>query len=270
MPGRDRRGVEQVSRASARHRHRRRIIPFRRVEARLAGRRLRAEPMAVRRGRWNTTGCRFAPGRCSSSTTPPIRTTSSRCGTCSSTRPIRRPKSPKPTACFGSGGLLVINYPDIGSWIARVMGRSWVFLLDVHLYYFTRVTIRKLLEDAGFDVIRIRPHFQRLGFGYILHRATPYAGVAGASRQPARHAPGRQRAAGSVLDGTNVRDRAQALSYNTEHPYDINTEPIRFCSHGCTRSCPRRVAAVSAQAARFRLAAGVQRRHHPLRPVRSP
>ena len=62
-------------------------------------------------------------------------------------------------------GLLVINYPDIGSWIARVMGRSWVFLLDVHLYYFTRATIRKLLEDAGFEVVRIRPHFQRLALG---------------------------------------------------------------------------------------------------------
>ena len=65
-------------------------------------------------------------------------------------------------------GLLVINYPDIGSWIARLMGRSWVFLLDVHLYYFTRATIRKLLEDAGFEIVRIRPHFQRLGCGYVL------------------------------------------------------------------------------------------------------
>lgn len=74
-------------------------------------------------------------------------------------------------------GLLVINYPDIGSWIARLMGRSWVFLLDVHLYYFTRVTIRKLLEDVGFEVVVMRPHFQRLGLAYILQRATPYVGA---------------------------------------------------------------------------------------------
>ena len=74
-------------------------------------------------------------------------------------------------------GLLVINYPDIGSWMARLMGRSWVFLLDVHLFYFTRMTIRKLLEDAGFDVVRIRPHFQRLALGYVLQRAAPYIGA---------------------------------------------------------------------------------------------
>ena len=75
-------------------------------------------------------------------------------------------------------GLLVINYPDIGSWVARLMGQSWVFLLDVHLYYFTRATIRKLLEDAGFEIIRIRPHFQWLALGYVLRRAIPYAGGA--------------------------------------------------------------------------------------------
>jgi 2-polyprenyl-3-methyl-5-hydroxy-6-metoxy-1,4-benzoquinol methylase len=73
-------------------------------------------------------------------------------------------------------GLLVVNYPDIGSWIARLMGRSWVFLLDVHLYYFTRTTITKLLENAGFDVVAIRPHYQRLGLGYVLRRAAGHVG----------------------------------------------------------------------------------------------
>jgi 2-polyprenyl-3-methyl-5-hydroxy-6-metoxy-1,4-benzoquinol methylase len=87
-------------------------------------------------------------------------------------------------------GLLVINYPDIGSWMARAMGRSWVFLLDVHLYYFTRTTIRKLLEDVGFEIVLIRPHFQRLALGYIMHRATPYVGA------PARVAERLLRAAG--------------------------------------------------------------------------
>ncbi len=74
-------------------------------------------------------------------------------------------------------GLLVVNYPDIGSWIARLMGRSWVFLLDVHLYYFTRTTIKKLLENAGFDVIAIRPHYQRLSLGYVLRRAAGHVGT---------------------------------------------------------------------------------------------
>jgi 2-polyprenyl-3-methyl-5-hydroxy-6-metoxy-1,4-benzoquinol methylase len=79
---------------------------------------------------------------------------------------------------LADGGLIVVNYPDIGSWIARLMGRSWVFLLDVHLYYFTRTTMRKLLEDEGFELVTVRPHFQRLGMGYVLRRAAPYVGAA--------------------------------------------------------------------------------------------
>jgi SAM-dependent methyltransferase len=74
------------------------------------------------------------------------------------------------------GGLLILTYPDIGSAIARLMGRSWVFLLSVHLYYFTRATMGRLLARAGFAVEMSRAHFQQLELGYVLHRATPYVG----------------------------------------------------------------------------------------------
>ncbi len=68
------------------------------------------------------------------------------------------------------GGLLVINYPDIGSWIARLLGRRWPFLSSVHLYYFTRQTIVRFLEQHGLEVLEIRPHFQRLELDYLLAR----------------------------------------------------------------------------------------------------
>jgi 2-polyprenyl-3-methyl-5-hydroxy-6-metoxy-1,4-benzoquinol methylase len=72
------------------------------------------------------------------------------------------------------GGLLIVNYPDIQSGIARLMGRRWVFLLSVHLYYFTRGTIRNMLEQTGFLTLRTRIHWQSLEFGYILFRMGPY------------------------------------------------------------------------------------------------
>jgi len=68
------------------------------------------------------------------------------------------------------GGILVVNYPDIGSWIARALGRRWLFLTSVHLWYFDRRTIRRLLERCGYRVDAIRPHVQRLEFEYILRR----------------------------------------------------------------------------------------------------
>lgn len=68
------------------------------------------------------------------------------------------------------GGLLVVNYPDVGSWIARLLGRRWLFLTSVHLYYFDRRTIRKMLEATGFSAEVVRPHYQRLELDYILSR----------------------------------------------------------------------------------------------------
>jgi len=70
------------------------------------------------------------------------------------------------------GGLLVVNYPDIGSWIARALGRRWLFLTSVHLWYFDRRTIARLLETAGFQVEVVRPHYQRLELDYILFRGS--------------------------------------------------------------------------------------------------
>ena len=73
-------------------------------------------------------------------------------------------------ALLKPGGVLVVNYPDIGSWIARALGRRWLFLTSVHLYYFDRRTVRMILEKAGYSVDTVRPHVQRLELDYILMR----------------------------------------------------------------------------------------------------
>lgn len=77
------------------------------------------------------------------------------------------------------GGLVVVNYPDIGSWIAKMMGCKWVFLLSVHYFYFTRKTIRYAFKESGLDIVRVKPHFQSLELDYVIERATPYIGGLG-------------------------------------------------------------------------------------------
>jgi len=72
------------------------------------------------------------------------------------------------------GGLLVVNYPDIQSAVARLMGRRWVFLLSVHLYYFTKRTLTRMLNGLGFRVVKVRRHWQTLELGYILFRMEAY------------------------------------------------------------------------------------------------
>ena len=74
------------------------------------------------------------------------------------------------------GGLLVVNYPDRGSWLARGLGRRWPFLSSVHLYYFTRRTMTVLLQKHGFSVVDIRPHVQHLELDYLLMRGATVSG----------------------------------------------------------------------------------------------
>ena len=71
-------------------------------------------------------------------------------------------------------GLLVVNYPDIGSLVAKLMGRKWVFLLSVHLYYFTIKTMQKILEQTGFEIVKQKKHWQTLEMGYIFSRMKAY------------------------------------------------------------------------------------------------
>lgn len=72
------------------------------------------------------------------------------------------------------GGLVVINYPNIGNWMARLAGKHYWFILSVHLYYFVPKTIKKMLEDTGFEVLESGPHFQWLQLGYLVYRLEAY------------------------------------------------------------------------------------------------
>lgn len=72
-------------------------------------------------------------------------------------------------------GLLVVNFPNIGSKLAKIAGSRWWFLLSVHLWYFTPDTLTKMLEKNGFRVMRIKRHFQQLSLGYLVFRVKPYS-----------------------------------------------------------------------------------------------
>lgn len=74
-------------------------------------------------------------------------------------------------------GTLVVNYPDIGSSVAKLMKRKWVFVLTVHLFYFTPSTIKKILEKCGFEILVIKKHWQTLQLGYLASRFEPYSKI---------------------------------------------------------------------------------------------
>lgn len=77
-------------------------------------------------------------------------------------------------------GVVAVNYPDIESLVAKLMGRRWVFLLSVHLYYYSPSTMARTLRECGFEPFYSRAHWQTLELGYIITRMEAYL------RTPAR------------------------------------------------------------------------------------
>jgi SAM-dependent methyltransferase len=65
------------------------------------------------------------------------------------------------------GALLAINVPARDTLVARCLGRRWPLLLPEHLYYFTRTSLRALLERAGFEVLGFHAHVVQFSVGYV-------------------------------------------------------------------------------------------------------
>lgn len=56
---------------------------------------------------------------------------------------------------LGSGGVIALATPDVDSIPAHLTGKRWVGykLSEEHLYYFSRKTLSRMLNDAGFEVV---------------------------------------------------------------------------------------------------------------------
>jgi SAM-dependent methyltransferase len=64
-------------------------------------------------------------------------------------------------------GVVLINYPDIGTLQARLAGRRFWWLLSVHLQHFDRRSIRDICSRVGLEVFHFQRYWQILEFGYL-------------------------------------------------------------------------------------------------------
>ncbi len=71
---------------------------------------------------------------------------------------------------LSSDGLLVVHTIDIDSLFARLMGPHWPWLMEMHIYYFSRRTLRMMLEQCGFQVLSDKPQGRYLRLGYLMNR----------------------------------------------------------------------------------------------------
>jgi len=70
------------------------------------------------------------------------------------------------------GGHLCLTVPHVGSWWARLSGKRWVGFdkASEHLFYFTRTSLRRLLERAGFTPLRVEAHAWVCTAGFLAER----------------------------------------------------------------------------------------------------
>ena len=68
------------------------------------------------------------------------------------------------------GGLFCVHTMDIDSLFARLMGKRWPWLVEMHLYYFSPKTLAMIVEKAGLKVESWRVQGRYLHLGYLLSR----------------------------------------------------------------------------------------------------
>ena len=71
-------------------------------------------------------------------------------------------------------GILLINYPDIGTPLGKIFGDKFWWIISVHLHHFTKDTITKICNKTGYNVISSKMYWQILEFGYLIDMAIHY------------------------------------------------------------------------------------------------
>jgi SAM-dependent methyltransferase len=71
-------------------------------------------------------------------------------------------------------GILCVSTPNIGSLVSRILKGRWWGINQAHLFYFTRKTLYKMLDAAGFSPLKCVSHPRTFSFRYWVYRFSNY------------------------------------------------------------------------------------------------
>jgi SAM-dependent methyltransferase len=98
------------------------------------------------------------------------------------------------------GGWLAVHTMDIDAPIARLMGARWPWLMDMHLYYFSRQTLEAMLRECGFEVVWGGARGRYLRLGYLSTRIAAFNPMLG-------------RLAASLLQRNGIKEKAVPVNF---------------------------------------------------------
>lgn len=67
-------------------------------------------------------------------------------------------------------GLLLFSTLDVASWLPRLLGRRWPWLMDMHIQYFDSRSIKHVLRRGGFELVGVESYTHYAWVSYILER----------------------------------------------------------------------------------------------------
>jgi ubiquinone/menaquinone biosynthesis C-methylase UbiE len=73
------------------------------------------------------------------------------------------------------GGWIAVHTMDIDSLLAKLMGKRWPWLMEMHIVYFSRTTLSNMLESVGFNVAEVPAQGRYLRLNYLITRLRPYS-----------------------------------------------------------------------------------------------
>ncbi len=76
-------------------------------------------------------------------------------------------------------GIIAFSTHFIDSFSAKILGKHYPFLMDMHLSHFSGKTIKKMLNDLGFEILKIYPHKRILRSGYFLDKLSNITPIGG-------------------------------------------------------------------------------------------
>jgi hypothetical protein len=75
---------------------------------------------------------------------------------------------------LAADGVLALVLPDAGSRLARTLGPRWWSVIPTHVHYFTRASMRALLDRHGYEPLLVRTAPKTFTVRYYLGRLGGY------------------------------------------------------------------------------------------------
>lgn len=68
------------------------------------------------------------------------------------------------------GGIIGFSTHMVDSWAVKLLGKKYPFFMDMHLVHFSRATVKRILDEQGYELLSISRHQRVLGGQYFLEK----------------------------------------------------------------------------------------------------